>query len=369
MGRVFGFAQRVVFCAATVLMVTGTCVRDMSAQDTLPIPASSTPRFGGPQDWSNRHVIYTRNGSFEDMLKLRDDPRFMHSIFLHYMREHGNGSGLSANSGLNEAGLDENSLGADTYGADTQALERLDPWKPIRFRPIRPSRNKNSKVDWSVSLGPTAGMAIGESPAVYTYNYATPSCSTLAAAPPVVGDFIVYTINAAPSTVAPGQANLVGLTNLYTAGDGTGYCSGTGPSFLFSYAIGSGALATVARAFARWDQDCLDRKPDCHRTLTCTLRYGSPTMAPVPRTQLPRPVRSPMERALLPALPATMPSNTPTRRIPGAPPHIPPETAIPTFTLTIPAIPASSAPTTDFFTTLRTSSALQPPPASISASP
>jgi len=241
MGRVFGFAQRVVFCAATVLMVTGTCVRDMSAQDTLPIPASSTPRFGGPQDWSNRHVIYTRNGSFEDMLKLRDDPRFMHSIFLHYMREHGNGSGLSANSGLNEAGLDENSLGADTYGADTQALERLDPWKPIRFRPIRPSRNKNSKVDWSVSLGPTAGMAIGESPAVYTYNYATPSCSTLAAAPPVVGDFIVYTINAAPSTVAPGQANLVGLTNLYTAGDGTGYCSGTGPSFLFSYAIGSGA--------------------------------------------------------------------------------------------------------------------------------
>ncbi len=232
MGRVFGFAQRVVFCAATVLfMVTGTCVRDVSAQDTLPIPASSTPRFGGPQDWSNRHVIYTRNGSIEDMLKLRDDPRFTHSILLHYMREHGNRSGLSANSGLNEAGLDENSLSADTSDADTQEFERLDPRTPIRFRPIPPSRNKNSKVDWSVSLGPTAGMAIGESPAVYTYNYATPSCS----------DFIVYTINAAPSTAVPGQANLVGLRNLYTAGDGSGFCSGTGPSFLFSYAIGSGA--------------------------------------------------------------------------------------------------------------------------------
>jgi hypothetical protein len=34
---------------------------------------------------------------------------------------------------------------------------------------------------------------------------------------------------------------LVGLTNLYTTGAGTGFCSGTGPSFLFSYAIGGGA--------------------------------------------------------------------------------------------------------------------------------
>jgi hypothetical protein len=235
MGRI-RLRGQIVFGATLLLLVTGT----LCAQDALPIPTSSTTRFGGPRDWSNRHVIYTRNGSFEDMLKLRDDPRFMHSILLHYMREHPNQSGLSANAGLNETGLDENSLSADTYGAKTQELERMLPWGPIRFPHIKPSRNKNSKVDWSVSLGPTAGMAIGESPAVYTYNYATPSCSALTAAPPVVGDFIVYTINAVPSTAVPGQANLVGLTNLYTAGDGTGFCSGTGPSFLFSYAIGTG---------------------------------------------------------------------------------------------------------------------------------
>ena len=51
---------------------------------------------------------------------------------------------------------------------------------------------------------------------------------------------MVYTINAAAAVGKPGQANLVGLTNLYTNGAGTGFCSGTNPSFLFSYAIGSG---------------------------------------------------------------------------------------------------------------------------------
>jgi hypothetical protein len=227
MGRVFCFAQRVILCVSTLLMVTGT----MYAQDPLPIPAASMPRSGGPEDWSNRHVIYTSNGSVEDMLKLRDDPRFLNSIFLHYIRERRNQIGQPAAAGWIEPGQDKNSLSRDTSGADTQGLERLAPWGPIKYRPIPRPRNKNSKVDWSVSLGPTAGLAIGETPAVYTANYAAPSCSN---------DFAVYTINAAAAVGTPGQANLVGLTNLYSNGAGTGFCSGTNPSFLFSYAIGAG---------------------------------------------------------------------------------------------------------------------------------
>jgi hypothetical protein len=227
MRRVFCFAQRAILCVSTLLMVTGI----MYAQDTLPIPAPSMPRSGGPEDWSNRHVIYTSNGSVEDMLKLRDDPRFLNSIVLHYIREHRNQTGQPATAGWNETGWGKNSLSEDTSGADTQELQRLAPWGPIKYRPIPRPRNKNSKVDWSVSLGPTAGLAIGETPAVYTANYAAPSCSN---------DFIVYTINAAAAVGTPGQANLVGLTNLYTNGAGTGFCSGTDPLFLFSYAIGTG---------------------------------------------------------------------------------------------------------------------------------
>jgi hypothetical protein len=236
MGRVFRFAQSVVFCVGTLLIVMGT----IHAQDALPIPTPSTPHFGFPEDWSTRHVIYTRNGSAEDMLKVRDDPRFLNSILLHYVREHRNQAAQPATAGLNVS-----------LTPDSSDLSLFDPvlFNPVSFnpvlsnpvsprRPTLPKKNKHSKVDWSVSLGPTAGMALGETPAIYTYNYATPSCSTLTAVPPVVGDFVVYTINAA-ATVGT-QANLVGLTNLYTDGAGTGHCAGTGPAFLFSYAIGTG---------------------------------------------------------------------------------------------------------------------------------
>ncbi len=86
MGRIFRFAQRAVVCVIALLMVAGT----LYAQDALAIPASSAPHFGIPEDWSTQHVIYTRNGSAEDMLKVRDDPRFLNSILLHNMRERGN---------------------------------------------------------------------------------------------------------------------------------------------------------------------------------------------------------------------------------------------------------------------------------------
>ena len=240
MGRAFCWAQPVVFCVGTLLMTTGT----LRAQDPLGISAPAT-LHGIPEDWSQRHVIYTLNGSVEDMMRLRADPRFLHSVILHYMREHPNRTGQSATGvlndpslndlGWNEARSNESSLSDNASGADTQGFR-----PPLRY-PIPPARNKRPKVDWSVSLGPTAGLALGESPSIYTYNYTKPSCSNLSAAPPVVGDFAVYTINAAASVGMPGQANLVGLTNLYTTGAGTGFCSGTGPSFLFSYAIGGGA--------------------------------------------------------------------------------------------------------------------------------
>ena len=231
MGRAFRLAQAVVFCVATLLTATGT----LCAQDPLGIFAPNMPH-GIPEDWSHRHIIYTRNGSVEDMMRLRDDPRFLHSVALHYIRERRNRTGQSAIAGLHEAGLNDSgwneagsndgSLSENASGADAQGFR-----PPLKY-PIPPARNKRPKVDWSVSLGPTAGLALGESPSIYTYSYTKPSCSNLSAAPPVVGDFAVYTINAAAAVGKPGQANVVGLTNLYTTGAGTGFCSGTGPSFL-----------------------------------------------------------------------------------------------------------------------------------------
>jgi hypothetical protein len=189
MCRAVRFLQTVVFCAA-VLMVAGICVRNLQAQDARPIPAPSVAPRGIPQDWSNRHVIYTRNGSFEDMVKVRDDPRFINSVRRWNMQEHTNQAKEAGATGL--------------------------------------IKKKNSKVDWSVSLGHFAGMAIGETPAKYTFD---------PTAPPSCGDFVVFTIDAGTHVAVGTQANLVGITNLYS-GSPAGAC-GARPTFLFSYAIGS----------------------------------------------------------------------------------------------------------------------------------
>jgi len=61
------------------------------------------------------------------------------------------------------------------------------------------------KIDWSIPLG--AGIvAPNMSPAKYSFDInATPSC---------VGDYVVFGLNVAGAT--PGQANLVGVNNLYS---------------------------------------------------------------------------------------------------------------------------------------------------------
>jgi len=220
MAWLLSFMRGVVCCAAIMLIAAGA----MWAQDAAPAPAASSPAFGGPQDWSNRHVIYTRNGSPDDMWKLRDDPRFLSSALLRYMKEqNARGSGQTSSNGLNSDSATANSSG-DMPGE----LQRFGPKRPEPIDPTRPSKNKHSKVDWAVSLGPTAGLAVGETPAIYTANYSSPSCAN---------DFAIYTINATPSST---QANLVGLNNLYSAGDGTGFCATTGPTFMFAYEIGTG---------------------------------------------------------------------------------------------------------------------------------
>lgn len=209
MGGVFRFAQPVVLCA--LLLMTSR----LRPQDTPANIETSTPHFGIPEDWSTQHVIYTRNGSADDKLKVRDDPRFLHSIFLHNMPERGKQSQPPSNTDMN-AGSD----------ADSQE-PRLHVRGNLRrhgFNPPPPS-----KVDWAVSLGSTAGLLPGESPAKYTFDpTATPSCS----------DFAVFTIDA-NATVGT-QANLIGLTNLYSGSSPTGSC-GSAPTFLFSYALGTGS--------------------------------------------------------------------------------------------------------------------------------
>jgi hypothetical protein len=221
-------AKAGVFCFAIVLAISFA----MPAQESS--SAASPSDLGGPRDWSHRRVIYTRNGSIGQMMLLREDPRFVQSLYKHYAEEHRKDLAAAVGLHLAEGNQDQAEEGDWDIGVDDEQADRgfqpLVIWDPMR--PVMRPKNKHSKVDWSMSLGPTGGMSYGETPAIYTANYASPSCSA---------DFAVYTINADP-TVAK-QANLVGFTNLYSDSASAGFCSGTAPTFLFSYAIGTGGSA------------------------------------------------------------------------------------------------------------------------------
>jgi hypothetical protein len=60
------------------------------------------------------------------------------------------------------------------------------------------------------------------------------------AAPSCTSDFVAVGVPANP--VSGGQANIVGLNNLYSSSAAGAYCSGSGPKVMFAYASGSGQV-------------------------------------------------------------------------------------------------------------------------------
>ncbi len=101
-------------------------------------------------------------------------------------------------------------------------------------RPILPvlAGKPPLKTDWSISLG-LGNVAPNMFPAKYSFDInATPSCT---------GDYVVFGLNVAGST---GQANLVGVTNLYS-GSNPGLC-GANPTVNWAYngSTAGGAVLT-----------------------------------------------------------------------------------------------------------------------------
>ena len=87
----------------------------------------------------------------------------------------------------------------------------------------------NFTLNMSSSPDPGGGQTF---PAKFVFDVTmVPSCPN---------DFVVIGIPTPPTP--NGQANIVGYNNLYTKPDGSGYCGGTGPTIMFAYASGTGAV-------------------------------------------------------------------------------------------------------------------------------
>jgi hypothetical protein len=93
--------------------------------------------------------------------------------------------------------------------------------------------------DWGQSMNSTSllqfGVESGIFPAKFSFNSSNPT-------PNCASDYVVFTLNSSSSSAF----NVVGFNNLYVNSGGTGLCSGTSPTPLFSYygSRNGGGIAT-----------------------------------------------------------------------------------------------------------------------------
>ena len=167
-----------------LVLITG-----MSAQE------KTSSRRGAPQDWTQGHIVFTRDGLAKNPDLIDREPRIFR-----------------------------------------EAMQRWQTSNPGTFIPseARAAQPQNIQPqitrDWTLTnLG--GRLRTGMFPAKFTFDpTATPSCAN---------DYIVFGLAVPGTTGSGGEANLVAFNNLYvdSSGDGGGLCPGTAPTPLFAYNI------------------------------------------------------------------------------------------------------------------------------------
>jgi hypothetical protein len=189
----------------------------------------SSGRMGIVDDWSHHRLIFSNPGTAVEALaqgrvaewyKIVNDPRYI-------MQQRRRNPAPAASA----------------QGFTTLASRLNETFAEMPPVSLRERRAPAPHRDWSYSLG-TGTVAQGMYPAKYSFSITgTPDCTN---------DFVVYGLNVAGTT--SGQANLVGLNNLYSASTGTNYCSGTGPKTHWAYNVTTKSGGTVSTSPALyWD--------------------------------------------------------------------------------------------------------------------
>jgi len=150
---------------------------------------AAAPRHTGvPQDWSEGHIVFSRDTLALHPNLMDREPRVLHQVMQRWQ---------VPNLGV-------------FHGA-----------QPLPTA----AGNSGSHRDWSV---PTeARLAPFRSAAKFSFDPAAP--------PDCTNDYVVFGL--ASSGVTGGRANLVAFNNLYVNDAGNGHCPGTAPNVLFAYNI------------------------------------------------------------------------------------------------------------------------------------
>jgi len=178
------YAAVLAWCAVLFAVVPSICAQEEAA-----------PRHSGvPQDWSQRHILFSRNG-----LALHPDAIYRERRVLH------------------------------------QAMQRWQAPNSDVFRGAHPlpasAGNSGHDRDWSVNLG--GRLLANVFPAKFSFDPgAPPSCGN---------DYVVFGLGTAG--VTGGRPNLVAFKNLYA---GSGGLCGAAPTVLFAYNITTVAGGKIA---------------------------------------------------------------------------------------------------------------------------
>jgi hypothetical protein len=239
MGRVFRFAQAVVFCVGMLLMVTGT----LCAQDTLPnlsvVKPSVDPlvqrnvedwaiqQRGVPDDWTHHYLVFSNpgteqqaneSGRYEQWLKIVQDPRFT----LQQIKRSG-GAKPPENTGVSATSTPRE----EVSGADAPDREPVIIWRNP------PKRRKIAlKKDWAVGIGGVAASGTGT---VTTNNASGTSTVTVDG----------QTLTGSPPTTAGGSGIFTGAPG---AGQGVTITYGANVLNLTTNGTASSVVGTVSAA-------------------------------------------------------------------------------------------------------------------------
>jgi len=187
---------------------------------------------GQVRDWSSRHIVYPQGASLRALVLSQRDPR----AYWNYLRlvqaanvERARGVDAVAERGGGRAQQPLRGEGGILDGANGG----LDGF-PGRIRPRVPKlAPPTQQVDWSLPLG-AAGLGQDMFPAKFSFD--------VNAAPDCTNDYVVYTLDTAPSGT---QANIVAFNNLYSGSAGsTGICGAGTATVLWAYQVSTAALPT-----------------------------------------------------------------------------------------------------------------------------
>jgi hypothetical protein len=178
--------------AGIFLLVSILHAQDLHEQDQ-----ADSARTGVVQDWTQRHIVFSREGLLKNPSLLSAEPRIAHQAIQRWEHAQLRTSGIVSTTG-------------------TQAPQR----------------------DWNVALG-LGRLAPNMYPAKFSFD---PS-----AAPDCTKDFVVFGLNRAG--VTGGQANLVAFNNLYSGTAPAGIC-GSAPTVMFAYNISTVAAGRILNSAA-----------------------------------------------------------------------------------------------------------------------